>query len=41
MMPALSFRIVPSRMFDPPPVTVAGHDLRDVLAPAYDLLASQ
>jgi len=24
------------RMFDPPPVTVRGRDLRDVLAPAYE-----
>jgi hypothetical protein len=23
-------------MFDPPPVTVRGSDLRDVLAPAYE-----
>ena len=28
------------RMFDPPPVTVRGRDLRDVLAPAYEQLAA-
>jgi uncharacterized Zn finger protein len=28
------------RMFDPPPVTVRGQDLRDILAPAYEQLAS-
>jgi len=27
------------RMFEPPPVTVRGRDLRDVLAPAYEQLA--
>jgi hypothetical protein len=27
-------------MFDPPPVTVRGRDLRDVLAPAYEQLAT-
>jgi uncharacterized Zn finger protein len=27
------------RMFDPPPVTVRGQDLRDILAPAYEQLA--
>jgi len=26
-------------MFEPPPVTVRGRDLRDVLAPAYEQLA--
>jgi uncharacterized Zn finger protein len=28
------------RMFDPPPVTVRGQDLRDILAPAYEQLSS-
>jgi uncharacterized Zn finger protein len=28
------------RMFDPPPVTVRGRDLRDVLAPAYEQLGA-
>ena len=28
------------RMSDPPPVTVRGMDLRDVLAPAYERLAA-
>jgi hypothetical protein len=28
------------RMTDPPPVTVRGKDLRDVLAPAYERLAA-
>jgi hypothetical protein len=27
-------------MFDPPPVTVRGKSLRDVLAPAYEQLAA-
>jgi uncharacterized Zn finger protein len=28
------------RMFEPPPVTVRGQDLRDILAPAYEQLSS-
>jgi hypothetical protein len=28
------------RMFDPPPVTVRGQDLRDILAPAYERLST-
>jgi hypothetical protein len=28
------------RVSDPPPVTVRGMDLRDVLAPAYERLAA-
>jgi uncharacterized Zn finger protein len=29
------------RMFEPPPVTVRGQDLRDILAPAYEQLSSR
>ena len=28
------------RMFDPPPLTVRGKDLRDVLSPAYEQFAT-